>query len=339
MPHSPDIIRKFERQGNGKFLVIGRAGLDLYADPPGTEIENAKGFQAALGGSAANIAVAITRQGGNCALLTAVSGDAVGRHVVKALAGYGVDTRYVRTAGGEARNSLAVVETRAENCQSVIYRNGAADFEVTEADAAAVDYGAFSAVIVTGTALAREPSRSATFSALRLAGAAGLSLIIDVDYRPYTWASNSEARTVCSEAAILCDIIVGNDGEFSILAGHDRGLLFAEKFAHQAGRTVIYKMGERGCITFAGGAQFETPIFAVKALKPTGAGDGFMGGFLAGLAAGTNIRDAVRRGAATAAIVVSKVGCAPAMPDAAQVHAFMQDHGAEGGHRHAHSTP
>ena len=124
-----------ERLRQNSFLVVGRAGLDLYADPPGTEIENATGFQAALGGSAANIAVAIARQGGSCSLLTAVSDDAVGRYTTNALAGYGVDTAYVKTVGGEARNSLAVVETRAENCQSVIYRNGAADFEVTEADA------------------------------------------------------------------------------------------------------------------------------------------------------------------------------------------------------------
>ncbi len=121
----------FERLRKNSFLVVGRAGLDLYADPPGTEIENAKGFQAALGGSAANIAVAIhADKAALAALLTAVSDDAVGRYTMKALAGYGVDTAYIKTVGGEARNSLAVVETRAENCQSVIYRNGAADFEV-----------------------------------------------------------------------------------------------------------------------------------------------------------------------------------------------------------------
>ena len=45
------------------FLVIGRAGMDLYADPPGTRIEEASRFVAHLGGSSANIAVALVRQG------------------------------------------------------------------------------------------------------------------------------------------------------------------------------------------------------------------------------------------------------------------------------------
>jgi 5-dehydro-2-deoxygluconokinase len=316
----------FERLRENRFLVVGRAGLDLYADPPGTEIENASGFHAALGGSAANIAVAIAKQGGTCALLTAVSDDAVGRYTQKALAGYGVDTAYVKTVGGEARNSLAVVETRTENCQSVIYRNGAADFEVSAADASAVDYKTFSAVIVTGTALAREPSRGATLKALEQARAAGLVTIIDIDYRPYSWASKAEARQICSQAADHCDIVVGNDDEFAVLSNGGNSLQHAEAMARVQGRIIVHKMGDKGCVTFTNGTRFDTPIFKVKALKPTGAGDGFMGGFIAALAAGASMQDAVRRGAATAAIVVTRVGCAPAMPSAADVQAFMQTH-------------
>lgn len=316
-----------ERLRTNRFLVVGRAGMDLYADPPGTEIEQAKGFSAALGGSAANIAVAISRQSGHATLLTAVSDDAVGRYTRKELDRYGVDTRYVRTVGGEARNSLAVVETRAENCQSVIYRNDAADFHLTAADAEAVDYSKFGAIIVTGTALAQEPSRDAAFAALQLAKQSGLTLIIDVDYRPYSWSSQSEAQRECMKAAELCDIIVANDDEFAVLAGRGSGLALAERLSKSMNRLVVYKMGPKGCITFTDGHSIETPIFPVTALKPTGAGDGFMGGLMCALAEGEGISAAVRRGAATAAIVVTRVGCAPAMPDVAEVQKFMRRYG------------
>jgi 5-dehydro-2-deoxygluconokinase len=309
-----------------RFLVVGRAGLDLYADPPGTETENAKGFTAALGGSAANIAVAIARQGGACSLLSTVSDDAVGRYTTKALAGYGVDTRYVSIAGGEARTSLAVVETRAVNCQSVIYRNGAADFELSEAQVIAVDFKQFTVIIATGTALAHNPSRNAVLKALEIARAAGCICVLDVDYRPYSWSSRDEAQAVCNQAAALCDTIVGNDDEFDVLSGNSNGLELAAKMARVSGRIVIYKMGAKGAITFANAQQFETPVYPVTALKPTGAGDAFMGGFLSGLSAGTTVRDAVQRGAATAAIVVTRVGCAPAMPTAEEVQSFMKNH-------------
>lgn len=317
-------IARFVTLQKNNFLVIGRAGMDLYADPPGTEIEDASNFTADLGGSAANIAVALSKQGCKAALLTAVSNDAVGRFTLKALVSYGVDTSFISSVGGEARNSLAVVETRAKNCQSVIYRNDAADFQVSETDVDNIDFGAFAAVIVTGTSLAREPSRSATFKALRMAREAGLLLVIDVDYRPYSWASKAEAQAICFEAATLCDIIVANDEEFAVLAGFDDGLALAQELSREANRVVIYKRGEKGCTTFAGDARFDTPVFAVTALKPTGAGDGFMGGFMSGLVAGASLAEAVSRGAATAAIVVTRVGCAPAMPDATEVQKFMQ---------------
>ena len=82
------------------FLVIGRAGMDLYADPPGAETEHADTFTSALGGSSANIAVAIAKQGGAATLLTSVSDDAIGRFIINQLQRYRIDTSLVRKVGG-----------------------------------------------------------------------------------------------------------------------------------------------------------------------------------------------------------------------------------------------
>jgi 5-dehydro-2-deoxygluconokinase len=315
-----DLARLAGRQ----FLVIGRAGMDLYADPPGTRTETATRFAAALGGSSANIAVALTRLGCKAALVTCVSDDAVGRFCLNQLDAYGIDRTHVRSVAGEARNSLAVVETRLEDCQSVIYRNNAADFAMTAADVEGVDYTAFSAVVTTGTVLAAEPSRSAAFRAFDLARAAGLPLIFDVDYRPYSWPSPRVASEVYTRAAANCDVIVGNDVEFGFMAGHpDQGLEKARSLIAQGANIVVYKMGERGAITITRDAEFATGIYRTLALKPTGAGDSFLGALIAGLAAGRTVRDAVLRGSAAAAMVVARVGCAPAMPTVAELDAFL----------------
>jgi 5-dehydro-2-deoxygluconokinase len=308
-------------------LVIGRAGMDLYADPPGTPIEAATRFTTALGGSSANIAVALTRAGGRAALLTCVSDDAVGRFCLAQLDEYGIDRAHVRSVAGEARNSLAVVESRLENCQSVIYRNGAADFQMSMQDVEAVDYTRFSALITTGTVLASEPSRTAAFRAFDLARAAGLPLIFDVDYRPYSWASAEEASQVYSRAAALCDVIVGNDVEFGFMAGdHDKGLDKARSLIGQGAQIVVYKMGEKGAITFSATGEVRTGIYRTAALKPTGAGDAFLGNFIASLARGSALEQAVLHGSAAAAIVVSRVGCAPAMPTREELERFITFH-------------
>ena len=317
----------FERLGDKPCLVVGRAGMDLYADPPGTSIETATRFTAALGGSSANIAVAMARAGAKAALMTCVSDDAVGRFCLAQLDAYGVERTHVRTIGGEMRNSLAVVESRLENCQSVIYRNGAADFSMTIEDAEAVDYSRYSALITTGTVLASEPSRSATFRAFDLARDAGLPLIFDIDYRPYSWPTADEASQVYSRAGKLCDVIVGNDVEFGFMAGNpERGLDKARSLIADGARIVVYKMGELGAITITAEGETRTGIFKTDALKPTGAGDAFLGNLVASLARGFSLNEAVQRGSAAAAIVVSRVGCAPAMPSADELDHFITTH-------------
>lgn len=317
-------MAELARLRDRNFLVIGRAGMDLYADPPGTRMEEATRFAAHLGGSSANIAVALVRQGCKAALLTRVSDDAVGRFCLAQLDAYGVDRGHVHSAGGEARNSLAVVETRAENCQSVIYRNGAADFAMTGADVEGVDYARHSALVTTGTALAAEPSRSACFRAFALAREAGLPLILDLDYRPYSWPSECFAAQVYARAAALCDVVVGNDVEFGVLAGSpDQGLAVARDIVQQGAGIVVYKMGEKGAVTITRDGEYATGIYPTQALKPTGAGDSFLGAMLAGLAAGLPVREAVLRGSAAAAMVVARVGCAPAMPTGPELDEFM----------------
>ncbi|WP_413813677.1 PfkB family carbohydrate kinase [Rhizobium sp. Root274] len=245
---------------------------------------------------------------------------------------------------------------------------------MSEADVVGIDYAVFSALITTGTVLAAEPSRGAAFRSFELARAAGLPLIFDVDYRPYSWPSPQVAAQTYSRAAAQCDVIVGNDVEFGFMAGdYSKGLDKARRLARDGAGIVIYKMGEGGAITITpmeeirskatpsapapwsildkarrlardgagiviykmgeGGAITITPmeeirsgVFPVRAIKPTGAGDSFLGGLVAALAAGFSLRDAVLRGSACAAIVVSRVGCAPAMPTTAELEQFLATH-------------
>lgn len=312
-------------KGN-RFAVFGRAGMDLFADPVGTKSVDADTFRADLGGSSANICAGLVKLGGHAALVTSVSDDAVGRFCVNRLRDYGVETRYIRAVGGEARTSLAVYESCIEDFQNVIYRNGAADFQVTEADMDAVDYSAFSALITAGTVFAAEPSRSATFRAFENARTAGLPVIFDIDYRPYSWPSPEVASEVLTRAGSESDLIVGNDEEFGFMAGGIEKSLDKARELAANGKTVIYKMGHEGAITLTDGQEIRTGIYPVTAVKPNGAGDSFLAGLLASIAAGHDLRDAVLRGSACASIVVSQPGCAGAMPTTAQLDAFLARH-------------
>ncbi|MEO5613562.1 MAG: 5-dehydro-2-deoxygluconokinase [Cypionkella sp.] len=309
------------------FLVIGRVGMDLTPIPINTRTEDATQMMVAMGGSSANIAAGLCKLGCKAALLTAVSDDSVGRYCLNQLDHYGIDRRHVKAIKEETRTSLAVYETRSEDHQSVIYRNNAADFQMTTADVEAVDYATFGALITTGTVFAAEPSRSAAFRAFDLARAAGLTIIFDVDYRPYSWPTPRIAQEVLSRAGELSDIIIGNDEEFGFMSGdYAKGLDKARSLAALGAAVVVYKLGPKGAVTFSAGQKIMTGIFPARAIKPTGAGDSFMAGMMAALAEGRPLRDSVLRGSACASIVVAKPGCAPAMPFTPELEAFLAAH-------------
>ncbi len=312
------------RQNN--FIIVGRAGIDFFTDA-GIQLEDAERMTVDLGGSSANIGAGICKLGGKAALVTRTSDDSIGSYCINRLRHYGVDTTHVAKVGGEFRNSLAVYESVVEGHRNVIYRNGAADFQMDKSDVEAVEYERFGALITAGTVFAAEPSRSATFRAFELARSAGLPIIFDVDYRPYSWPSPEVAADVLSRAAEGCDMIVGNDEEFGFVAGdYDKGLDKARSLSETSAEIVVYKMGHEGAITFAGGKEIRTGIYPVDALKPTGAGDSFMAGLMTSLADGHDLKPAILRGSACASITVSRPGCAPALPDTPTLEAFLADH-------------
>lgn len=310
-----------------RFVVFGRAGMDMFADPPGTKAAQAETFRADLGGSSANICVGLCKLGAQSALVTSVSNDCVGEFCTNRLRHYGVDTRYLKVLNGEHRVSLAVYESTMADFQLCIYRNNAVDFQVTAEDVDRVDYAAYGALITAGTVFAAEPSRGATFRAFENARRVGVPVIFDIDYRPYSWPSPEIAAEVLSRAGEQSDMIVGNDEEFGFMAGGlDKGLDKARALAERPGRIVIYKMGQAGAVTLANGQEIRTGIYPVTAVKPNGAGDSFIAGLLAGIAEGRSLHQAVLRGSACASIVVSQPGCAPAMPTTAQLDAFLDAH-------------
>ena len=315
------LISKIQKNN---FLLIGRAGVDIYPDPPGTKTENANKYVTHLGGSSANMGVQLTKYGGSCSLLTRISNDALGKFVLNQLDFYGVKNTLIKLEDNESRISLAIVESTTEDHQSIIYRHKAADLFLNKNDIENSNIQNYECILITGTSLAAEPSRSAVLYALELAKENNIPVIMDIDYRPYTWESADKAKQIYNLACDYCSGIIGNDDEFAILSGsYESGFNYAKKKSKNC-ELVIYKMGEKGSITFANNKEIKKGIFPVKPLKPTGAGDSFLGSLIGALLKKYDLQKAIEIGSAAAAIVVTKVGCAPAMPDLNEVLDFMK---------------
>jgi 5-dehydro-2-deoxygluconokinase len=132
---------------------------------------------------------------------------------------------------------------------------------------------------------------------------------------------------IVADAASRCDVVVGNDEEFGLIAGSETTPLeAATRFVRDGCHFVILKRGNAGSITVTADETFETGIFAVDAKKPFGSGDAFLGCLIVGLCRGVPLEAAVRRATAGAAYVVSRRGCAFAMPTASELQSFILNH-------------
>ncbi len=298
----------------GPFLVLGRVGLDLYADPPGSKIVDATHFVADLGGSAGNIAVALAKAGAEVGMISGVSSDPVGERTLKKLAEFGVGTEHVIQAAHGFSNTLAITES-INTPDIALYRNQAADLQIDIAQIDAIDWTTVGTLVITGSALGASPSREATLHALAVAKQHGVTTVFDLDYRAAAWPSPEHATAQYQHACEYSDLVVGNDDEIAVCGD--------TKYA-----TVLEKRGAEGSVLHTTPSPTAFGTLKVDAIKPFGAGDAFLGTMLAKLAAGDDWPSAIARGSAAAAYVVTTVGCASAIPTPDQLDAFLQTHGA-----------
>ena len=312
---------KFDK--SKKLLVIGRAGMDIYPEPPGTKISDVQDFSTHLGGSAANTCVALSKLGVSSDLVTCISDDAIGEYIFKKLEDFNIGNNLCRRVDKNFQTQVAVVETILKNNQSILYRNNSCDLQLDKEDIDKINFQDYSAVFISGTALSSSPSREAVFYASEKASAMSIPLIMDMDYRPYNWESDEIKSNIYKKIMKEMDIIIGNDLEFNIANNSTDGLQLAKDFIKEKPSIIIYKMGEKGSKVLTEEKDLSFGIFKVEAIKPTGAGDAFNGGFISSFLQGFSLEDSIKRGSANAAIVVTKVGCSSAMPDRSELEKFI----------------
>lgn len=310
-------------------ICLGRAGVDLYAREENLDFSEVSGFDKHVGGSPANIAVALAKLGAKAGLISSVSDDGLGQFVCRYLDGFGIDLRGVRKDSSGSRTSLAVTELKSSGCGVVIYRNNASDLTLTVQDIDKAYIAEAKILLVTGTALSVSPSREAALVAIEYARDVGTLVVLDVDYRAYSWLSPEDSALYYQLAANKSDIVIGNREEFDVMEhivdpGNKVDDKTAQRYLAGATQVVIIKAGELGSKVYTrDGKRFEQGIFPVVAKKPFGAGDSFAGALMYALLNGQTLEEGVKLGSAAAAINVSGTTCTEAMPTQTELAEFI----------------
>ena len=200
-------------------FVLGRLHADLYPLQVGVSLDRVETFQRFLGGFAGNVAVGLARLGVRSAVLSGVGDDGLGRYILRTLAEEGVDTSGIRT-DPVLRTALTFCELHPPDYFPLTaYRLPTCpDWELRPKDLPLDRIAGSPLLYVGGTALARQPSRSAMFAAMeahRSADRLDRMTILDLDWRPSYWAHPGAYPGQIARASRLADVVIGGDSEFA----------------------------------------------------------------------------------------------------------------------------
>lgn len=312
-------------------IGIGRLCVDLNANEIHRPMEKTKTFTKYVGGSPANIAIGSSRLGLSTGFIGKVSNDQMGRFITNYLNENEIDTSNVSVDQSGAVTGLAFTEILSpEDCSILMYRDNVADLKLSTEDVSEDYIKQAKVLLVSGTALAASPSREAVFLALEYARKHHVTVIFDVDYRPYTWSSSKETAVYYSLAAEKCDVIIGTREEFDLMEQFIKDYesddqKTAQRWFDYHAKIVVIKHGSEGSIAYTtDGLSHRGGIFKSKVLKTFGAGDSYASAFIYGLLQGWDIPRAMEFGSASASIVISKHSCSDAMPRVDEINEFMK---------------
>jgi 5-dehydro-2-deoxygluconokinase len=325
---------------------MGRSSMDLYSNDVGVDFVHIKSFAAYVGGSPTNMSVGCRRLGLNSALLTAFGQDPVGDFVAHFLTEEGVDIRFSPRKPGRHTSAVVLGIEPPDKFPLVFYRDNCADIALDIDDVLAAPIANCRVFQFAGTNLSKEPSRSATLYAAEIAKKAGVSVVLDLDFRPDQWHDPRAFGAAVRSALHNVDIIMGTEDEINAAMLTDP---LAVRLTHsqvtdarvsgdttehacalleQGPEVVVEKRGKQGArIHRQAAAAEDVPGFPVEVQNILGAGDAFGAGFLYGSVKGWDLRKAARLGNACGAMVVTRHGCSISMPFLDEVMAFADARG------------
>jgi sugar/nucleoside kinase (ribokinase family) len=176
---------------------------------------------------------------------------------------------------------------------------------------------------VSGSSLAvSESSREACYAAARECAEAGGRVSFDPNLRPELLGELDLARLV-EPVLEVCTVLLPSAVEASMLTGLPDQEMACRALVRRGIPVVALKQGRLGSTIFTAAGSVAVRSFEVEEVDPTGAGDCYDAGFLAGLLEGWDLARAARFANAAGALSVTRTGPMEGIPRREEVLALL----------------
>ena len=264
------------------------------------------------GGEVATALVALARLGSTASYVGQIGDDPSGDLISTEFEQYGVDTSHLLVErGATSQTSIVLVDDKSGKRTILGVPFTAAEIAPDQIRPGFVEEARY--LLLDGTA------RQAALEAARRARGDGIPVVLDAD----VLALDSEIELLLN----LTDILIPSKSFSQRFTGTEDVEKAIGTFRAFGASIVLITLGEEGCVCYADGDTFHTPIFEVDVVDTTGAGDVFHGAFIHGLLQDWQLAQTVEFAAAVAAIKCAKLGGRAGIPDAAETAEFLAGRG------------
>lgn len=293
-----------------KVLNIGSMNLDHvytvdHIVEPG-ETQSSTQLQLFLGGKGMNQSVALAKAG-----VEVYQGGMIGEDggvFLDACREYGIHADYIRTVDARTGHAIIQIDKNAQNC---ILLYGGANQALTEAYVDEVI-----SQFDKGDVLLLQNEVNLMPYIVDRGYAQGMKIVLN----PSPFDDKLKAVDMTKISLFLLNEIEG----YQLTGCREPDAIIdsiRERFPHAA---VVLTLGSDGAVYADQSCKHFQPIFPVKAVDTTAAGDTFTGYFIAGLAQGMEIPDILRMSAKASSIAVSRAGAVPSIPYRDEVIASLE---------------
>lgn len=267
-----------------KLIAIGEALIDFIPEQTGCSLVQVEQFRPAIGGAPANVCGAFRKLGGSSALITQLGKDAFGDKIIAELAQYDIDTSYILQTD-KANTCLAFVSLKEDgNREFSFYRNPSADMMLSPEKIHSDWFQEVYALHFCSVSLGDYPMRLSHQKAIEFTLKQQGIISFDPNLRLPLWEDHKKLKERIWEFLPYCHILKISDEELEFITGLSDIEEAKEQLFCGNVELILYTKGADGSEAYTKKVSAKTQGKKVKAIDTTGAGDAFIGSFLAQLA-------------------------------------------------------
>lgn len=308
-------------------ITLGEAMIVFIAENEG-EFSDIRDFSKGIAGAELNVSIGLSRLGHKVSYITRLGDDVFGYHIQNVINKEGILAEDIFIDHNYSTGFY--FKTKVPNGDPVVhyFRKNTAATNMSRKNIEDADFGGARILHITGiTAALSANTLDALYAAIEKARKNNMFISFDPNIRVQLWESEEQMVQVLNDLASKCDLVLPGIKEGRILTGKQTKEEIAQFYLEAGAKAVVIKDGASGAYLKTETEDKVIPGFKVNEVVDTvGAGDGFATGVLSGLLDGQSYEEALTRGNAIGALMVTSKEDNAILPTREELQAFMDSH-------------